>query len=44
LTRAFRGLLRGAVDAAGTAEADLARWRDEGGVLSDEAAVELALR
>ena len=44
LTRAFRARLKDAVEAAGTSAADLHRWRDEGAVLSDEAAVELALR
>lgn len=44
LTRAFRARLADAVQVAGATAADVERWRREGALLSDAAAVELALR
>lgn len=44
LTRVFRARLADAVHALDVAAADVARWRREGTLLSDAAAVDLALR
>jgi predicted ATPase/DNA-binding winged helix-turn-helix (wHTH) protein len=44
LTRAFRERLAAAVDVAGVTTLDVERWRREGTLLSDAAAVDLALR
>jgi predicted ATPase/DNA-binding winged helix-turn-helix (wHTH) protein len=44
LTRAFRARLTAEVQAAGAPAADVQRWRREGALLSDAAAVDLALR
>ena len=44
LTRAFRARLQAAVTDSDVAAADLERWRCEGESLSDEGAVDLALR
>ena len=44
MTRAFRARLAAALSGANPAAADLERWRREGELLSDEGAVDLALR
>jgi hypothetical protein len=44
LTRAFRARLAAALQAAGPTAGDVERWRREGALLSDAAAVALALR